>query len=290
MANLADLSNATTTAIGLSNLILVTPEDTGYQPQNPSTVDGEDYVQPPGFLFDYEGEQTVNLQSDITDHFAEDNKALQDQIALRPVIATTRGYIGELNDVAPAALKPLQRMAQKLTVISAYQPSLSVTALIAYNNALALYQAQANLRRNAVAAWGSINGTNRASVIDDEGLTAGNNQNKQQVAFQTFYGYWQARTLFTIQTPWALFKNMAIMNLRAIQGEDTRVITDFEVTFKQMRFADTLETFAPTGNEFIYDKNQFQGRSFNQGAPQVDLGTSTPVDDGTTLNSAFGIG
>ena len=129
MANLATLSTINTSLLSLSNLILVTPDDTGYQPQNPDTNDGEILAQSPAFFFDYEGEQSVQLQSEITDHYAEDNKSLQDQISIKPVIYTTRGFIGELNDVIPLAPNIIRQILSKLTIISAYTPELTVAAL-----------------------------------------------------------------------------------------------------------------------------------------------------------------
>lgn len=288
MPDLSVLSTASVTALGLSNLILVTPEDRGYQPQNPNLQDGSQEDPTKRFLFHYEGEQSVNLMSDITDHFAEDNKSLQDQIALRPVIVTTHGFIGELNNVTPKDLSALKFAAQKLTVISAYTPVLSATALIAYNNALSLYTTGKNLKNNAVAAWDSINGENDVTVIDGLGVVStAKNQNEQQKAFSKFFGYWSDRTLFTVQTPWAIFKNMAIQSLRAVQSEETRVITDFELTFKQMRFAETIVLNANNSNS-LYDTQQMQGRAYTQGSSLRDLGSSTATADGLTLNSMLG--
>jgi hypothetical protein len=62
---------------------------------------------------------------------------------------------------------------------------------------------------------------------------------------------------------------MAIKSLRVIQSEETNVITDFEVSFKRIRTASTVETpgFATTT----------QGRFSNQAADLVNLGTQTPV-------------
>lgn len=282
--NLSTLAPATTAATALSNLVLVSPQAVkGYQPQNPS---GSTTQQPPAFLFDYEGEQTVSIESDITDHFIENNTTIQDQIALRPEIVTTHGFIGELNNIAPKALQLLQSLAEKLTVVSAYTPVLSETALIAYTEAFFLYQVAANVANSAVSAWSSINNTGGENVIGSNGLEnnvfnsstgqISNNQNKQQVAFQLFYGYWNSRTLFTVQTPWAIFQNMAIQRLRAIQDAETRVITDFEVVFKMMRFARTEES--PFSIQ--------QGRAAAQSAPLVDFGTTTPA----TPNPPFGVG
>ena len=271
MANLSALSTATTAATALSNLILVSPQKTiGYQPQNPPNANGlpSTAAQPPAILFHYEGEQTVSLESDITDHYIEDNTAIQDQIALRPETITTHGFIGELNDVAPAALAAIQALADKLTVISAYVPVLSTTALIAYAEAFQLYQVGANALNSGVSAWNTLNGVGGESVINGQGITLQANQTKQQVAFQQFYGYWRNRTLFTVQTPWAVFQNMAIKSLRAIQDAETRMITDFEVTFKIIRMAQSITTAPITS---------VQGRLGSQSAGVTDLGTSTPA-------------
>lgn len=270
MANLSSLAPITTAATALSNLILVSPQKTiGYQPQNPPNADGtpSSLEQSPAILFHYEGEQTAMLESDITDHYAEDNTAIQDQIALRPEVITTHGFVGELNDIAPLGLGALQTVANKLTTISAYTPVLSLTALLAYNEAFQLYQVAANAQNSAVAAWSSINGTGGQNVIGSNGLTAQPNQNKQQTYFQQFYGFWRNKTLFTVQTPWAVFQNMAIKSLRAIQDAETNVITDFEVSFKMIRIASTLSI---PGIPLIY-----QGRAANQADPLNVLGTSS---------------
>lgn len=280
MANLSALAPVTTGITALSNLILVSPQSTiGYQPQNPDTPNGNLTSNPPALLFHYEGEQTVSLESDITDHYIETNSAIQDQIALRPEHITTQGYIGELNDIAPIAAGTFQQLLTKLTVIGAYTPQLTIAALIAYNEAFLLYQTVANAVHSAVSSYSSITGSGGESVINGEGITNQPNQTKQQVMFQQFYGYWKSRTLFTVQTPWAVFEDCAIERLRAIQDEKTNVITDFEVTFKLMRFADTEEGVVLSGSK--------QSRNANQSAPNTDNGVSTPA---ASISTANGLG
>jgi hypothetical protein len=114
--------------------------------------------------------------------------------------------------------------------------------------------------------------TGGTTVINGSGLNPRGNQTKQQTYFQQFYGYWANRTLFTIQTPWAIFQDMAIQTLRAVQDADTRVITDFEVTFKLMRFASTQVVFEGEGVQ--YDNNNFDGRASDQGSKEKDLGSN----------------
>ena len=272
--NLSSLSNSMNTAQALSNLILVNPqEDQGIQPQNPIKRNAG---QPKKFLFHYQGEQTVELRSDITDHYVENNSAIQDQIALNPEVITTQGFIGELNDVVPEELRQLKIAAQKLTVLSAYTPSLSTTALTAYNTAFQAYNLAKNIADSAVSTWSTINGTGGLTEITgsetaqefvDSKKPA---QNKQQVAFQEFYGYWKNRTLFTVQTPWAIFKNVAIQNMRIIQAADSSVESTFEITFKIMRFAETII-------DVNTQDSDLDGRAFNQSRPSVNLGNETPT-------------
>ena len=49
-----------------------------------------------GFVMDVRMEDEVNLESDITDHYVEDNTAVQDQVSLKPEEVTVHGLVGEL--------------------------------------------------------------------------------------------------------------------------------------------------------------------------------------------------
>lgn len=270
MPNLSNLSSITSSVGALSGLILVSPQNTvGYQPLSPA---GSDAPQPKTFVFHYEGEQTVSLESDITDHYVEDNTAVQDQIALKPEIITTQGFIGELNDVPPAFLKPLQLASQKLTTIGSYTPQLTTTALLAYSEALFLYQTAASAVNSAVSTVESVGGFFGAStgqnVIGSNGLTEGGIQNEQQAAFQKFYVYWKNRYLFNVQTPWAVFQNMAITKLRAVQDAETNVISTFEVTFKMIRVASTI-TLNGLKTSDLGGRLSSQGSSLQNNGTQV---------------------
>lgn len=258
---LSQLSNVTTNAGAIGLLLAVPQKQTGYQPQ----VDATDLsavlnlISPPGFMFHYEGEQTVTFESDITDHYVEDNTARQDHISLKPIKVTTHGFIGELNDVPPRALALLKTAADKLSPIGPWAPKLSVTAQLVYAQALQLYQTANVLKNAAVSALAA--------------LTGGQSQNLQQQAFNNFYGYYQQRTLFTIQTPWALFPDMAIVSCRAIQDAETNSITDFELNFKQIRQATTVAGIIPA---------VLSGRGGEQNSSLVNAGTSTASPADTT--------
>jgi hypothetical protein len=263
--NLSQISSTTTAALSLSNLLLATPKAVvGYQPKLPPNADGSVNTsqQPPTFLFQIEGTQKIVLQSEITDHYVEDNTPVEDNIALRPEVYTTQGFIGELNDVPPPGLDIIKEVANRLTVIGAYAPQVSATALEAYNQAFAAYQLAKNVADTAVAAWSSIGNAT--------GLGAGQKpQNKQQIAFQKWYGYWKAKTLFTVQTPWAVFDTMAIQQITATQDEETKEVSSFEVIFKAFR---TVRTIIETRG---FGSNSLDGRAASQGAELTDYGVGS---------------
>jgi len=264
MPSVSQLATLTTSASGLSNLVLVTPQkNVGIWPQLKSGTTA-DQEQPSPIIFNYEGEQTDTMESDITDHFIEDNTAIQNQISLKPITITTHGFIAELNDVVPKELEKLQTAAQKLTLIGGFVPSLSVAALLAFNEATLLYNTAKKAAEAAVEAY--------------RGLPR-DTQTKQQIVYGQFKGYWSERRLFTVQTPWALYFDMAIKSLRAIQAEDTRVITDFEVTFKQMNFTQSI---------FNDTSGQSEGRLSMQASPVRNLGVNRPPISGDTFSSKLG--
>jgi len=291
--NVADLSNSATAIRTLGNLVMVTPQIKslkGYQPKQTIGSNGTTQEPPSPLLFHIEGENTVTLDSDITDHFIEDNTAIQDQIALRPETITVNGFIGELNDLVPDFAPFIKLTAEKLTVISAYTPALSASALLAYNRAKFTYDTIANTGRDLVQSYNSINGLDSLNQVGGVGIVLPDgtklkqtNQNKQQVMFQQLYGYWRNRYLFDVQTPWAIFQNMAIKTLRAVQDPDTRMITDFSLTFKTMRFATTRTVAAQLGRQ----DEAFQGRGFDQSVARIDYGSQSPGESATSASSLW---
>lgn len=262
--NLSALANVTTAATAFGDLILVTPnKPVGYQAQNKDPNPLSILPLDESFFFDYEGEQAVNLTSDITDHYVEDNTAIADQIALKPEEVMTSGFVGELNDIAPPILQPAKQLADKLTVLGAYTPVLSTTAILAYVEAKFLYDVALQVSNSVIQTWQFATNTLDPSKV----------QTKQQKAFLKFYGYWKDRRLFTIQTPWAIFKDMAIKSLRSVQPNDDQYISTFEITFKKMRFASTKIILTKVGTV-----GQFQAGRTKTAGEQLVKKTSTPTE------------
>ncbi len=230
--NIGELYATTLAAANAAaDLIMVSPDQyTGFSDMETSTRTTK------GFLFQIVGDETVNLSSDITDHYVEDNSSLQDHIALRPLTITVSGFVGELNNVVPDLLSVPKNIVDRLGTLQAYVPSLTNTARRAFNLAQQVY----SLGEKVIKA-GAIG-------LGIEVQTA------QEKAFADLYQYYKNRTLFYIATPFGQFESMAIQNLVANQSPDSKSISDFTITFKQVKFAQTKTASKGTSSRVGYSQ------------------------------------
>ena len=279
MVSLSGIAGISPLATSLGNLALISPQSTvGYQAIPLDQQGNPKKTLPSTLLFHLEGENNVTLKSDITDHYTENNSAINDQIARSPERITVQGFIGELNDVAVGAAAIAKQIADKLAILGGFLPSISTTALNAYNDAKTIYSTGASVYNSATTTLATINGEKQgANVIGSSGINTNiRNQNKQQIAFQQFYGYWYDKTLFTVQTPWAIFQNCAIESLTAVQSADTQEVSEFTVTFKVIRFAAT---------NIAKKKN---GRNATQAQTKKDMGKVAISTGNITVKNVVG--
>lgn len=180
-----------------------------------------------GFVFDFLGQEEVTLESDITDHYVEDNYATQDHIAQRPIKYVAKGYIGELSQLFPNSILSILTTVQTLDAIDVFKP---------------VFSAQANQVYNRISAEGSqvVNVIGQAQSLYSlvSGVLTG--ASKQQNAFTTFVNFWQNRVSCSIETPWGVLYSMYVERVTPVQSEHTQIITEFTVTFKQIRLTSTL--------------------------------------------------
>lgn len=219
----------------LSNNFNVPGSSTTYQ----TFLTAGGIVAPPGvlqissFAFDYEGDDHVGLGNEITDHWVEDNTAVQDHIGIKPVTITLKGKVSELSfSVATSgailsALSAVQNtLSQVPAYVGTYTPGVQQTLELAITQAesVAVQIEQAAARIQQLASF----------------FTPGPHRNKQQQAFATLSALRNARVLFTVYTPFQVFYNMAIMNIDATQPADTKTISDFTVSMKQLQFTNGI--------------------------------------------------
>jgi len=223
-----------------------------------------------GFVFDYEGDDEMTTSSDITDHFAENNSSIQDQIALKPYMLTLRGFVSEL--VMPAsgggiggALTTLQSsIATVPAYLGKYTPqalqklqgtaSKAISQVQNYVNTATQYLQQAQ----NIAAFLGINSASPT---------------KQQTAFITLINMRDQKQIVSVLTPWAYFNSMAIESLTFIQPKESKSRSDISVTLKQMRFVDIQSSQNTTATHAGPAGANYQTQTSNG----LTAGTPTPT-------------
>lgn len=213
------------------------------------------------FAFDYQGDDTVDMSNDVTDHYLEDNMAVQDHIGTRPITVTMRGLISELtlaqsvvNTISTLLSTVENNLSRAPAYLGTYSPGTTQTMLAAITQAqsLAIQVEQAAARAAQIASF----------------FFPGPTQlNRLQAGYAELNALYKAGTLFDVFTPFESFKNMAIVSIRATQPEKSRTIADITVTMKQLRFVQAISTSAYQG--------QYGGNAASNWQSPTSSGTTT---------------
>lgn len=211
-----------------------------------------------GFVFDIVGDVSTTMTADITDHYVEDNSTIQDHVAIKPFTVTLKGYVGELVYTEESKAEDiLSGAVQKLTVLNAYLPKLAKGAQTiknAYDNAGsfsfdAITDDTLNTFRDIYALVKNLNPAN----------------GKEKQAYMYFKSLMESKTIMSYQTPFEFMTDLVIENVTATENETNKYITDFSITLKQVRFAQTKVTKFDSAK---YGAN----RTSSQAAPEYNMG------------------
>jgi hypothetical protein len=102
---------------------------------------------------------------------------------------------------------------------------------------------------------------------------------KQQEAYLFFENMWFNKILMVVYTPYTAYPNMVIESLRASQPEDTRFLSSFTVTLKEIRQA-SITISSLRGADVVSEQKSPQ---INGGPGGKDVGSP-----GSVFNSNFG--
>ncbi len=222
-----------------------------------------------GFIFDIPKETRIKLESDSTNHFAEDNTALQDHVALKPIEINTGGFVSELKYTIEDPKSEIQELTERLTTINAYIPALTTAAR-------STREAITASRADTISEDTLGKATNSAIDIYKAYKDINSPDTEQARAFNFFRALRDARQLVAIDTPWGFFNNLEIKSLTASQNSETKSITEFNMILKEFRTVKTQFVDA----EF----QEFTGRGLTQRSGQQDQGKAQGTqNDSSTL-------
>lgn len=181
-----------------------------------------------GWVFDIPEKETVKLEADITDHYAEDNSFVNDHRVLKPIEISLSGLIGELVVKEDFFQLILETLTSTLSTVDVY--------LGKYTNGTT------QILQNKLSE--SITSISRSTQLADriknvvQGFDGeGQYQNLQQRAYSNLEALFKSETVLTVQTPWKYFDSMMIRSLEFTQEEDSEYISNISITLKEVRFA-----------------------------------------------------
>lgn len=192
-----------------------------------------------GFRFNVPLGEKVKMENDITDHYIDTGTPVQDHIAHKPLIITLTGLQGEyfysvhqIQDMLAKVIPTMALVAQFLpkltpaTIQKKYAQSKAMESKHAGNNNSV--QLQAHIQRkvfNAVDLFREFQSLYKL-------------KSAQTRAYLFFEAMCNSRAVFTVETTWERYDNMAVLS--AIPKRDENAdITDFTVTFKQITFTES---------------------------------------------------
>jgi hypothetical protein len=230
-----------------------------------------------GFVFDVEGETQHKLKAEITDHYTENNSFIQDHIAINPTRITLKSAVGELvyreeND----GNSFLQNLTRKLTILNDLIPDFS-EATKQFKNTFEKGVSIEDIKNSDLFTQTSALNIWRLVKNLTPPIT------RQEQAYMYFKALMQQKILVSVQTPFSFMTNMAIESIVAVQGEDSKYISTFTITLKEIRFAeirteqaDIQQPSDTSGQEAKLQNTptNYAGRNLIQREVQLDQGKS----------------
>lgn len=220
-----------------------------------------------GFVFDYEGDTEVIVQSEITDHYSEQNTFVNDQAAQKPQRVVLRGFVGEIvanpNKGVLGAIATLQGKLTTLDAITGkYTPSIVQKIQQGLTSATSVVNKIDNAISRAQNLVGLIVGSAPAPT-------------KQELAYQNLYALWANNVVFTLETPFNYFRSVMIEHMFFRQDETTKQWSEIQVTVKEVRFTGTVVQ-GPGMSAQLAAQTQM-GRSAFQSQAQANKGRTQGI-------------
>lgn len=191
-----------------------------------------------GFKFHVPQSEQIKMESDITDHFMDNNSVLQDHIARKPVTITLNGLQGDFFYSVNRIEDTLALVTPTLSLVKQFLPKLrnatkqlytkKTTAKYTYNEKTEKIKTQISANKQ------EFNAIDMFKIFQELYKL----KSAQTRAFFFFEAMWKSKALFSVETSWKRYDNMCIQNLTPIRDKNAD-ITEFNITFKQISRAQT---------------------------------------------------
>ena len=227
-----------------------------------------------GFVFDYLGEETLTFEADITDHYVENNTAVQDHVARKPRRVTLRGFKSELAIPAPHGVSGLlSTMQSALSQVQAYLGKYTPGVVATMGKAITQAQNVVNEVTQDLSKVQNIISLFPGAPVQ---------QTSQEKAYAQLYTCFRGDMAsgipipFSIDTPYGPMNNMLIERVTMTQPENTQGWSDISVTLKEIRTVE-IQTVPDDGSLAGRLQQQAQGQTSKGIVPASPVPTSLAV-------------
>lgn len=227
-----------------------------------------------GFRFHILEREQVEMELDVTDHYIDTNRPVQDHIAWKPVKVTMVGRCGKyFNDIS-TNIGHSVAYYQTMGIINAYLPkNTDFTIIRKIKSEVSRMTGNGVFNRIANSLTSNIYGIllNAIKQLNFDLIESFNEQVKiedeQTNTFMYLEGLWQSGLPVKIKTSWREYDNMIIANVKPLR-ENSADISEFTVSFKRLN----------TTNQIITDTKIAKERTAQQKSEPVNNGSTKGVE------------
>lgn len=159
-----------------------------------------------GFKFNIPEREQIKLQSEITDHYTDENNPVQDHIARKPITITLTGIHGEyfytvnpIEDFISKAVPALSLVTQFLPTLSAAQQQVLTKKHLKLQNSVSEKNISGDLTGTTLIGGGvnynKLNGVDLFTIFQDLYKIS----KRQSRAYLFFEALWERQALFRLK-------------------------------------------------------------------------------------------
>ena len=191
-----------------------------------------------GFKFHVPQSEQIKMESDITDHFVDNNSVLQDHISRKPVTIMLNGLQGDYFYSVNKIEDTLALVTPTLSLVKQFLPKLrDITMQLHLKKTSAKYtynQQTKQIETKIEANKQNFNAIDMFKIFQEMYKL----KSAQTRAFFFFDAMWKSKALFSVETSWKRYDNMCIQSLTPTRDKNAD-ITEFNITLKQISRAQT---------------------------------------------------
>lgn len=220
-----------------------------------------------GFKFNIPQREQIKLHNEVTDHYVDTNRPVQDHIAARPVTITLQGLQGDYFYSVNQIEDTLAKVVPTMALVKQFLPKLSAATMqikSAYNKkaldlsfAKDIYNQGLSVGDKLGLGFKVLNETDVFAIFQQLYKL----KSPQTRAFFFFESLANSKAIFSVETTYKRYNYMVITDIQALRDENAD-ITDFTLTFKQINVTASL----------VRDLNNAAGRTREQLAKEVNKG------------------